>query len=237
MNDDKLTQRVRQGNRPVQPRLFEDVRDATGKLTVKRISNAEAHDLILDVHYAHRLPSISYAFGLLNGQELLGVVTFGSPVADPVRKGLLGPELSDRVLELNRLVLRDNTKNHASYLVARALRELPEGTAVLSFADTDQGHVGTVYQAANFIYCGLSAKRTDWRVEGMEHLHGHTIADMFRGHPNRAQAARERFGERFSLADRSRKHRYVYFVGGKRTRKELAAALKYDPQPYPKAAS
>jgi hypothetical protein len=173
----------------------------------------------------------------LNGQELLGVVTFGSPAAAPVRKGLLGPELSDRVLELNRLVLRDNTKNQASFLVSRALKLLPEGTAVLSFADTEQGHVGTVYQAANFIYCGLSAKRTDWRVEGMEHLNGHSITDMFRGCPNRAQAARERFGDKFSLADRSRKHRYVYFVGGKRARKQLAEALKYEPQPYPKAAS
>ena len=51
-------------------------------------------------------------------------------------------------------------------LVGRSLRLLPKPSVVVSYADTAQGHVGYVYQAANFIYTGLSAKRTDWKKTG-----------------------------------------------------------------------
>ena len=39
-------------------------------------------------------------------------------------------------------------------------------------------HIGTVYQATNWIYTGLSAKRTDWVIEGID-KHGQTIADKY----------------------------------------------------------
>jgi len=93
-----------------------------------------------------------------------------------------------------------------------------------------------VYQATNFIYCGLSAKRTDWRVKGREHLHGQTIADEFRGVKNRAQAMRNKYGDDFYLAQRPRKHRYVFIVGSKKYKKKIKAALRYGIAPYPKAA-
>ena len=106
----------------------------------------------------------------------------------------------------------------------------------MSFADTEQGHKGTVYQAANFIYCGLSAKRTDWKVKGMEHLHGQTIADEFRGVKNRAQAMRDKYGDDFYLKPRSRKHRYVFLVGSKTFKKKARSCLRYEVQDYPKCA-
>lgn len=202
---------------------------------VRAIPSSDSYDLLLNVHYAGRIPSISYAFGLFVNGVLEGVVTYGSPPTSPVRKGLLGPEMADRVLELNRLCLRTNRRNDASFLVAHSLRLLPKGKAILSFADMAAGHTGAVYQAANFTYCGLSAKRTDWKIKGMEHIHNQTIVDMFKGEKDRAGAARARFGDDFQLVPRSRKHRYVYFTGGKRDRREMAAALRYEVRAYPKA--
>ena len=203
--------------------------------SVRAVPSKDTYDLLLNVHYAGRVPSISFAFGLFIDGELEGVCTFGTPPTAPTRKGLLGEQLASRVLELNRLCLRSNTKNDASYLVSRALRALPPGRAVLSFADTAQGHMGAVYQACNFLYCGLSAKRTDWKIKGMEHLHNQSIVDMFKGESNRAEAARARFGDDFRLEDRARKHRYVFFTGGKKDKAELRAALKYSVETYPKA--
>jgi hypothetical protein len=110
---------------------------------------------------------------------------------------------------------------------------LPRDKIIVSFADISQGHVGKVYQATNFLYCGLSAKRTDWKLKGMEHLHGQTIADEFRGMPNRANAMREKYGDDFYLSPRSRKHRYVTFVGSKGFKSRARKALKYDVFPYP----
>ena len=84
---------------------------------------------------------------------------------------------------------------------------------LVSFADTEQKHLGIVYQATNWIYTGLSAKRTDWTVKGID-KHGHTWADKYT-----AAEMRELFGDRFYLKPRSRKHRYV-FINAKGNRKK-----------------
>lgn len=105
---------------------------------------------------------------------------------------------------------------------------------VVSFADTEQGHHGYIYQATNWIYTGLSAKRTDWKVKGKEHLHGVTVADEFRGQPDRGQLMRAKYGDDFYLEDRPRKHRYIYLIGSKTQRKRWRKSLKYGEEPYPK---
>ena len=100
---------------------------------------------ILDIHYAGRWPSISYAYGLKRCGELVGIVTYGTPPSAPLRNGLAGKENADKILELNRLCLRDNLPNEASRLVAGSIKKLPIGKIIVSFADTEQGHKGTVY--------------------------------------------------------------------------------------------
>tara|TARA_R110001632_G_C11193377_1_gene402344 strand:- start:81 stop:725 length:645 start_codon:yes stop_codon:yes gene_type:complete len=201
---------------------------------VKQITRAECEPFILHIHYAKRWPSISYAYGLFHDGDLVGCITYGSPASPPARTGLAGPDMAGHVLELNRLCLGANLKNEASFLISKSLKLLPQGTIVLSFADKSKRHTGTVYQAANFLYLGLSAKRTDWAIKGKEHLHGITIADEFRGVPNRAAAIREKYGDDFYLKPRPRKHRYVYFVGSKTWKKKARALLRYKELPYPK---
>lgn len=202
-------------------------------LKVAEVTREDCEPFILGIHYAKRWPSISHAYGLFDADELIGVVTYGTPPSSTLRVGLAGAEYKEKVLELNRLCLKYNRKNEASRLVGASLRMLPE-SIVVSYADTEQGHKGYVYQACNFLYCGLSAKRTDWKVKGKEHLHGQTIADEFRGVPNRAKAMREKYGDDFYLAPRPRKHRYVYIVGSKTFKRKVMNALKYKVEKYPK---
>ena len=203
------------------------------QLEVKVVSRAECEPFILGIHYAKRWPSVSYAFGLFEGNELIGVVTYGTPPSAPLRVGAAGKEYAQYILELNRLCLKYNRKNEASFLVASSLKKLPN-SIVISFADTEQNHKGFVYQACNFMYCGLSAKRTDWKVKGKEHLHGQTIADEFRGVKDRAKAMREKYGDDFYLSPRPRKHRYIFISGEKSFKKKAAAAIAYKQEPYPK---
>ena len=205
-------------------------------MEVRTVTRSECAPFILEHHYAKRWPSISYAFGLFREGRLVGVVTYGTPPSAPLRRGVAGDEFRPYVLELNRLCLLYNQKNEASYLVSQSLKRLPE-SIVVSFADTEQGHIGYVYQACNFIYCGLSAKRTDWKVKGMEHLHGQTVADEFRGTKDRAQAMRDKYGDRFYLKPRPRKHRYIYLVGSKSFKRRARNALKYPVCDYPKEAA
>ena len=123
------------------------------------------------------------------------------------------------------------------YVSMCPLRLLPKPSVVVSYADTAQGHVGYIYQATNFIYTGLSAKRTDWKIKGREHLHGATVADESRGQEKRAEWMREKYGDDFYLEDRPRKHRYVYLCGNKQQRAAMRSALRYPVEPYPKGES
>tara|TARA_B100000035_G_C20995460_1_gene552235 strand:+ start:24 stop:668 length:645 start_codon:yes stop_codon:yes gene_type:complete len=205
-----------------------------GKLKVRSISRNECAPFILEIHYARRWPSISYAFGLFDSEELVGVCTYGTPPSTTLRRGIAGDEFKDRVLELNRLCLKYNRKNEASRLVGKSLKLLPTNRIIVSFADTSENHTGIVYQATNFYYTGLSAKRTDWKIKGREHLHGQTVSDEFRGVKNRAKAMRDKYGEDFYLAPRPRKHRYLRIIGSKGFRRDVLDSLKYPIQPYPK---
>jgi len=204
-------------------------------MKVLPIQSYEVEPWLLYKHYARRIPPISYAFGLYEDSILVGVCTYGTPSAAPLRDGIAGPENAKYVLELNRLCIDTKTKNAASFLVGRSLQMLPKPSIVVSYADTEQEHVGYVYQACNFIYTGLSAKRTDWKIKGMEHLHGQTIADMSRRcEGSRADFMRQKFGDDFYLKERARKHRYI-FVTGKS--KAIKQAIKYKKEPYPKGES
>lgn len=205
-------------------------------MIVKPIKPMDAYPWILEKHYAKRLCPISYAFGIFDDDKLRGIVTYGIPVSSSLRDGVCGKSYSGRVIELNRLCC-DNLKNIASMLVGRSLKMIPAPAVVVSYADTAQGHIGYVYQACNFIYTGLSAKRTDWKLKGQEHLHGATVADMSRGKENRAQYMRDKFGDDFYLEDRPRKHRYIYFTGTKTDKKLMNDALLYKIEDYPKGES
>lgn len=197
---------------------------------VEPIEAKRAHPFMLNIHYARRIPSVSYAYGLFRDGDLVGVVTFGTPPSSTLCRGICGDEYQKQVLELNRLVLRDNLPNEASRLVGGAFRLLPKPRIIVSFADTAQSHLGVVYQATNFMYTGMSARFRDPRVRGLEHQHHTSYAH---GLSNREVV--EKYGaDRVYFVERSRKHRYVIFLGSRSERRSMMAALRYEVLPYPK---
>jgi hypothetical protein len=185
--------------------------------TVQKIDYSQTKPFILNIHYAHRMPSVSYAYGLFRINDLVGIITYGKPVSNNLCYGICGHEHSSNVIELNRLVLRDNIKNEASFLISQSLQMLPKPKIVVSYADTAQDHVGMVYQASNFIFTGTTKLRTEMRRENGGH---------------------SRHGTDTSCRQvRSPKHRYVYLVGDKRQKRILLKALRYSIYDYPKKAN
>jgi hypothetical protein len=203
-------------------------------IVCKKIDSKKTYPFLLNIHYAKRIPSISYAFGAFKESLLVGVITYGTPPSSSLKKGIAGIENSMDVLELNRLCFSENIKNGASQLISYSIKQLPKNKIIVSYADTEQEHKGIVYQATNFIYTGLSAKRTDWKIKGLEHLHGQTIADISRGQKNRAEWMRNKFGDKFYLKERPRKHRYIFINGSKTYKKNILSKLKYNIESYPK---
>ena len=182
---------------------------------------------ILNIHYAKRIPSITYSFGLFFKNELVGIVTYGSPPSQSLCRGIAGDECRKIVLELNRLVLKNNIKNEASFLVANSFKLLKKPTIIVSYADTSQNHTGYIYQATNFIYTGLSDKRTEWR-EINTNKHSKTICEQY------SLNERKNNPDKFHLVDRPRKHRYIYIIANKKDKKNILKKLKYPISKYPK---
>ena len=198
------------------------------ELRVAPVSAKEAEPWLLARHYAKRMCPISFAFGAYRDTVLVGVVTYGTPASPHLCRGICGEEWSDKVLELNRLCC-ENTSNVASMLVGRSLRQLPEPSIVVSYADTAQGHVGYIYQATNFIYTGQTdsdrkTPRGD-RIAGIGH--SRHLGRMADGTVDKS----------LGIVRRLPKHRYVFPCGTAKQRSQIRAALRYAVEPYPKGES
>lgn len=175
---------------------------------VARILYEDTKDMILNIHYAHRMPSISYAFGLFKEGRLVGVCTYGKPASPSLCVGIAGKKNRDIVWELNRLVLRNNAKNEASYFVCQTLKKMPRPSIIVSYADTAQKHQGTIYKASNFMFTGTTKARTDMAGKNGKH-------------------SRHHLGDRTKRVPRSAKHRFVKLLGSKVERKNLLKELNY----------
>ena len=194
---------------------------------ITKIPYEDTKDYILNIHYAKRMPSITYAFGLYEKGVLVGVVCYGSPASQSLCKGIAGQEHRSDVLELNRLVLKNNKKNEASILVSASFKLLPKPKIIVSYADSEQNHLGTVYQATNFLYTGLSDKHKEWRMIG-NNLHSKNVCKIY------TLSERKSNPDKFIQIERPRKHRYLYFLGNKTQKKLYKKDLKYKLQEYPK---
>jgi hypothetical protein len=184
-------------------------------MQVLPINSFEVEPWLLEKHYAKRMCPISFAFGLYDDDQLVGVITYGVPASPFLCMGVCGINNKDIVFELNRLCLNDGVKNGASFLVSNSLKMLPKPTIVVSYADTAMGHIRYIYQASNFLFTGTTKERTDMAGEDGKH-------------------SRHNLGNSENRINRSVKHRYVYFVGKKAQKSSLFKQLNYEVLPYPK---
>jgi len=202
------------------------------KYYIEQITYDQAMEMVVANHYLHRKAPCSVAYGLFHKDSLecLGVICYGVSASSTLLRGVCGEDEAKNVYELTRLWVDDSVpKNGESFLIGNTLKLLDK-EIIVSYADSSQNHVGTVYQATNWIYTGLSAKFRDPKVKGLEHQHHATYANGL----SNAQVI-EKFGaENVYFVERPRKHRYVIFNASKTRKKQLLAKLCYPVLPYPK---
>lgn len=178
----------------------------------------ERHEVVRwckNFHYARRVPSISFAYGLVGADgNLQAVVTIGKPASNALCEGICGKENKSYVYELNRICAKDVLDVPLSQFVGAVLRSLPD-LILVSYADTAWHHVGYIYQALNWIYTGATRARTD--IATGKHSRHYEKAESY---PDRVP--------------RSSKHRYVMFTGNKRFKKTMRGNLNYKVESYPK---
>lgn len=200
---------------------------------VEPITAKEANEVVVRNHYLHRKGPTSYAFGLFDDLgTLVGVITYGTPASPSLCKGIAGEDEAKSVIELTRLWIADITpKNAESFLIGNSLKLLPsDKNIVVSFAEIRAGHVGTVYQATNWLYSGLSDRHVEWHIDGVESSkHGRHLFDEYGG----IEGAKKALGDRLVKSERPRKHRYIFIRGSRLRKKELLEKLRYKIISYP----
>ncbi len=117
-------------------------------------SRAEIKEFIETWHYSSGINGCisDYCFKLMYEKKIIGAAFFGRMAMANQWKRF--SEKESDVIELRRLCCIDDTpKNTESFFIGKMLRWLKKHTAikvVVSYADMEYGHEGTIYKAANF---------------------------------------------------------------------------------------
>lgn len=206
---------------------------AVRDMTVGPVSTADVQEFARRYHYTGVGNNANWRWGLWHGPTLLGVVSYNLPTRS-VCASVFGEDHLHQIWHMGRLAMAESApRNSESRLIGGSLRaiqrEYPDAWAVLTYAATDAGHIGYVYQATNAIYTGTGGDPffyidADGNRRGT-HLDGHGVT------LERAAALG------WTRQKGSPKHRYVYVLGNRAERRQRLNLLKLPRLPYPKAAT
>jgi hypothetical protein len=131
-------------------------------------------------HYSESMPAGKLVkVGAWENGKFIGVVLFGRGAAINIGSPFGLPQTE--VCELVRVALRSHA-TPVSRIMAIALKFLRQANPlmrlVISFADTEQGHHGGIYQANGWIYCGDSSNDRKYKVKGKVY-HPKTLHSLY----------------------------------------------------------
>ena len=138
--------------------------DSLAGCVVKRITEDEARQVILEYEWLGTMPTVALAYyGLLNAAgEIAGVTCFGTGVGTNARN-VCGAEHRDVTVCLERgACVHWAHKDAGSFLVSKACRLAAQefGWQVFyAYSDEEAGEIGTIYQACNWTYIGRGVGR------------------------------------------------------------------------------
>ncbi|MFQ6031226.1 MAG: hypothetical protein ACE5Q6_27505 [Dehalococcoidia bacterium] len=133
-------------------------------------------------------------------------------------------------LSLTRLWLSDalppNAESRVLGIVLRSLRQHTQLKFLVSYADPAQGHLGTIYQASNWVYTGLSQATPLYDVGDGQLHHSRSLSHVF---GTRASRHFANHGLTVRPVPQPAKHRYLYFLDP-----SWRVRLRVAELPYPK---
>jgi hypothetical protein len=211
-----------------------------------KIERGDVLRLIETHHYAHSLPPHQYCFAAIiqrvqhhqvTSEQVVGGALYGMGV-NPHAGSPFGLPNTD-VIELVRFFLLDDVSsyihNAGSQVLSATLKWLTKHTnkhLVVSYSDPQQAHVGTLYQATNWVYLGTSAEKYDIILDG-QRMQQRSLYGKFGG--SSVELLKECLGERIDTIPTPGKHKYAYVISSnKQVRKQLESALRKTRQQYPK---
>lgn len=181
-------------------------------------------------HYSRTMPTPPVLrFGAWEDERYIGCVLFSRGATTNYGKAY-GLRITE-IAELTRVAL-DNHVSPVTEVLAysiKMLKQREKGLRLLiSFADTNQGHIGTIYQASNWIYAGTTGSSYKYKDKTGRIWHSRQVSST---------GVKRQYGElrrvpKIEECERILelpKHRYLYPLD-RAMRKQIARLA----QPYPK---
>jgi len=108
-------------------------------------------------HYAKTVPVNTFGYSVFNeDNEWCGVVLYGTGASPQIGKQYNLAQ--GQVIEFVRMALNGKQKVKVSRILSISIKlfakKNPLVKLLVSYADQEQGHVGTIYQASNWLYLG-----------------------------------------------------------------------------------
>lgn len=199
-------------------------------ITLKRATPEAVRYACMNFHYAKAVPSVGYAYNVYNeANEWCGTIIYGIGATPNIGSPFGIP--NGEIMELLRVAL-NGKQPCTSECVARSLRQLhkdaPQLKMIVSFADMDQDHYGTIYQATNWLYLGERnvGDRGGFIIHGKK-LHPKSLHS--RGWKQSVEWLKENVDPNAREIKTKGKRKYIW-VYDKKLRKEWQKQSK----PYPK---
>jgi len=187
----------------------------------------------LKFHYAKSVPVNTFGYSVFNdNNEWCGVVLFGLGASPYVSKSIGMNQ--GQCAELVRMALNGKQKNVSSVLsVAIKLfkKQNPLVQMLFSYADIDQNHKGTIYQATNWYFIGNVNEnvKSGYIVKGKKI---HARVPNSKGIKNNLTEVKKYLDPNATEYISKGKRKYLYPLN-----KSLVPLCKSMAKPYPKNAS
>lgn len=214
--------------------------------TVEPISRDMASHFVTRYEWLGTLGRVTASYGLMLGGELLGVAAFG--IMGGHAANVCGAKYARKTVCLQRgACVHFAPRNSATFLISRACKIAARDFGwriFFAYADDRASELGTVYQAANWLYLGMGAgysrhynyHKGTRTITSYQINHGgakfmQTLG--WKSGPKRPWLRAHGWKQTIEHG----KHKYVHFEGTRAEQKAMRAALRYEVLPYPKRIS
>jgi len=225
------------------------------RIVIRQIEKGLAENMIVKNHYSHKWSLCQVAYGIFyisdvdseffdsKEEKHIGSIVFGQPVGRSAAESISDLVKVDEVFELTRLWVADGYgRNIESYCLSEALklirRDFLHIRALITYADSEVGHRGVIYQASNMYYQGRGeiALMPNYSISLVgppyKWIHSRTVSATYGSH--NVEHLKKKIGHTFWRKKESSKHRYFYLFGNKMEKKKILSNLKHPILPYPK---
>jgi len=189
-------------------------------MILKRASAKAIRYAIKTWHYSKSVPMVQVAYAVFNDMnEWCGVICYSIGANNNIAKPF---DLAQgQVIELVRVALngkQESTSKALAISLKLLKKDAPLVKIIVSYADTEQGHKGVIYQATNWLYLDEIKQGMDKCIINGKVVHKKTVNSKFGTTKG------------FKTIKSKPKHKYIYCLD-----KVLLKKYKEISKPYPKA--